>query len=247
MKPNITHRMVLFSTQALLVGMLVAILILLLSLWWLGAGWSNGQAAAATALTVILWYVIGEFVRRRFQISLKSLMICVAVIAVACGMFSKKLIEARKQEMAVGKIVRLGGSVDYDYQSDSGEWFQTSTGVSIPRWLRTIVGDGMFATVECVNLHGSNVTDANVVQLDLDKFPAIALSNTPITDHGLANLAGLTNLEVLRLDSTQITDAGLAHLESLSKLQVLFVKNTNVTPGGVKKLQQSLPNCRIVR
>ena len=58
---------------------------------------------------------------------------------------------------------------------------------------------------------------------------------------------GYVQLISLRLDDTKITDAGLVYLQGLSQLQELHIANTKVTEQGVKKLQQALPNCKIVR
>ena len=43
------------------------------------------------------------------------------------------------------------------------------------------------------------------------------LTGTSITDEGMKNLAGLTNLTELALDGTGVSDAGLAHLAGLTQ------------------------------
>ena len=55
----------------------------------------------------------------------------------------------------------------------------------------------------------------------------------------------LVKLEFLHLGRTYISDAGLPHLTGLSKLQELHLTHTHVTAGGVKRLQASLPKCKI--
>ncbi len=67
-----------------------------------------------------------------------------------------------------------------------------------------------------------------------------------ITDAGLARIAGLTQLQDLRLNVTNITNAGLAQLAGLTELQRLELNGTQVTDEGVKKIQQALPNCKIL-
>ena len=52
---------------------------------------------------------------------------------------------------------------------------------------------------------------------------------------------------VVDLDSTPVTDAGLAHLAGLTALESLRLSNTQVTDAGVAELQKALPNCEISR
>ena len=73
----------------------------------------------------------------------------------------------------------------------------------------------------------------------------VNLFGTKITDAGMADLKGLTNLKTLRLALTQITDAGLVHLKGLTNLESLSLFGTQVTDAGIAELQKALPNCQI--
>lgn len=46
-------------------------------------------------------------------------------------------------------------------------------------------------------------------------------------------------------DGTQVTDAGLDNLSGLTQLRELDLNFTKVTDAGVKKLRQALPKCEI--
>ena len=65
----------------------------------------------------------------------------------------------------------------------------------------------------------------------------IDLADTPVADGDLAQLKGLTNLEVLILSGTRVTDAGLAHLKELSKMKRLWLNQTRVTDAGLEHLE----------
>jgi hypothetical protein len=56
----------------------------------------------------------------------------------------------------------------------------------------------------------------------------------------------MTDLEDLDIAWTRITDSGLRHLAGLRKLQSLNLHATKVSDVGVMKLQELLPNCRVV-
>lgn len=74
----------------------------------------------------------------------------------------------------------------------------------------------------------------------------VIIGSSKVSDDGLAELAGLRNLETLSLDCASVTDAALVHLTRLKKLQNLNLTGTSITAGGVHRLQQALPNCRII-
>jgi len=71
------------------------------------------------------------------------------------------------------------------------------------------------------------------------------LSDTRVTDAGLAHIAQFEALEYLSLRGTRVTDAGLPHLARLRALQELHLSDTHVTQHGVQQLQDRLPRCDI--
>jgi len=80
---------------------------------------------------------------------------------------------------------------------------------------------------------------------------------TRLTEDQLAQVAGhlaevsrhletLPKLRVLNLRGIPIDDDDLQYLKALTDLEELDLTGTQVTDEGVKKLQQALPNCRII-
>jgi len=63
----------------------------------------------------------------------------------------------------------------------------------------------------------------------------------------LAAVKQFADLEFLTLAGTRITDVGLEQLVGMTNLKQLILFKTQITDEGVKKLQQALPNCRITR
>jgi hypothetical protein len=98
-----------------------------------------------------------------------------------------------------------------------------------------------------VALERSGVTDHGVEQLKaLTLLDDLRLGDTKVTDAGLEHLKGLAQLQNLTLENTQVTDAGLANLKGLTKLKRLDLQGTKVTEEGRKKLQEALPDCKIL-
>ena len=56
----------------------------------------------------------------------------------------------------------------------------------------------------------------------------------------------MKDLEKLNLNFTKVSDAGLKDIATLTKLELLGLSFTQVTKDGVKKLQESLPKCKII-
>ncbi|HVX12107.1 MAG TPA: hypothetical protein VHC22_13080 [Pirellulales bacterium] len=75
----------------------------------------------------------------------------------------------------------------------------------------------------------------------------VNLSGTRISDQDLAEMDGLSDVDVLDLSGTQVTDAGLLHLKRLGRLQMLVLDGTHVTETGLDELRQALPGIAILR
>ena len=102
--------------------------------------------------------------------------------------------------------------------------------------LRLLVND---LQAKCVNLTGTQVTDAKLANLRLRAFrdlERLNLWDTGITDAGLEHLRDLSYLQSLSLNDKQITDAGLMKLTVLRRLQELNLAGTKVTDVGLETL-----------
>jgi hypothetical protein len=107
---------------------------------------------------------------------------------------------------------------------------------------------GDLTELQELNLRQTLITDRAVAALkDLTRLRVLTLSENRISDAGLESLKDLKSLQVLALGRTDITDAGLPSLYGLSQLQTIYLSFTAVTAEGIKKLQDALPQVRIVK
>jgi hypothetical protein len=57
--------------------------------------------------------------------------------------------------------------------------------------------------------------------------------------------SGSVDVTSLCLNETKVTEAGLKELKGLTNLQYLDLRDTQVTEAGLKELREALPKCRI--
>jgi hypothetical protein len=98
-----------------------------------------------------------------------------------------------------------------------------------------------------LDLTKTRISDDGLEQLaGMSALNTLGLGRTCVTDAGLADVRKMTSLTWLDLDRTGVSDAGLEKLKGLVNLRVLVVKGTPVTQAGEDRLQEVLPNLRII-
>lgn len=215
-------------------------------------GWTVLIAVAVVCVAVVcvavvlllLWFGVSLVLRRRFQFSIRSLLVLVVAVAVVCSWFGVKMQQARRQREAVEKA----SFAVYDHQFDAnGTCLPGPPEPPGPPWLRNLLGLNFLADLRIfISLEA---TDAELRDLKgiLTNLEVLDLESTQVTDVGLVDLEGLTSLGFLDLSGTQVTDAGLVHLKGLTNLLKLWLGDTHVSHDGAEKLRQALPSCRISR
>jgi hypothetical protein len=80
---------------------------------------------------------------------------------------------------------------------------------------------------------------------DLDKFNALNLSGSSVTDEGIRDLSTLTELEVLDVCETAVTADGLMQLQHLPKLTFITVSDGKYSDEALAKLKRAFPRVTI--
>jgi hypothetical protein len=207
---------------------------------WLG--WHKGYAVltdvtmvGVAMLLMLVWFGVAVIFRRRFQFSIRSLLVLVVAVAVPCSWMTVEMKKADRQQVAKTAFQQFPGYVEYGYER-SGQ----RTASPAPSWLCRLLGCDFYASIEFVCLAcEKRFTDGEMEHVEsLPRLKMLRLLGANITDDGLRHLAVLTVLEELSLTRTQVGDAGLEHVQGLTKLRRLNLYATNITDSGLKYLKR---------
>jgi hypothetical protein len=169
--------------------------------------------------------------------------IITTVIAVVCGWLGSKLEKKRREREAIKAIERVHGEAYYDYQTCSdGEPYG-------PRRLRSVLGNNFFSDITVVRMvptdDGAIESVKDVLQ-DLPHLKELQISASFLSDRSMRYIADLKPLETLELSDVQATDAGLLSLKGLMALRHLELGG-HFSDAAIADLQQTLPDCKIIR
>ncbi len=186
----------------------------------------NGQLAVIAFLALIPLLAIGQFIRHRQRISLRTLLIIVAVLGVGLAIIGRKVAEVRRETLAMETLVERGGRVTYgaaQQQADS-EFFETEGGWFLPTWIKDWTGDAYFLPLRVVSLANADVEDEDLALLtDIRGAEWLRLHNPNISAEGIANMSLPTGVKRLSLNWHQLTQESAAHLASLPDLEQVSV------------------------
>jgi len=108
--------------------------------------------------------------------------------------------EGKRKWEAVKSVEELRGKVTFYWKYDTDGQLLPDAKPPGPRWLCSVLGEGFFMTGVGVSLEGTQVTDAELADLQvLGQLQHLSLDNTKTTDVGLRYLQGLNQLRSLSL------------------------------------------------
>lgn len=160
--------------------------------------------------------------RRRSTYRLSTLLLLVTIASAACAGVANTVQRAAGQRAATNRVHDLGGRVFCLHDQTEDGRLRGFAEPPAPRWLRDIVGDELFQTVDIVDISRPNVGDSD---LDL--------------------LQNVSTLTTLILNDSQVTDAAIDRIAVLPQLKYLSIFNTNVTSAGRARLRQLRPDVDI--
>jgi len=177
--------------------------------------------------------------RRRFQFSLRTLLLVVTVVCVWLGVETER---ARRQKRAIDAILAAGGRVHYDFQIADDDSLLPAAKPWAPRWLESALGREYLCRVECVTLYPTKDHPADKQVRLLTGIPYLKkLAIWPgckgktrivghpgfpggLTDDGVSFLLkNLRSLKHLSLTAARISNQGVENLlgsPTINSLQV---------------------------
>ena len=214
-------------------------------------GWTVSIAVGvvcACMLPFCLRLVVLFAWRAKCQISVVSLLLFVAVLAIPFAWLNHSLLAARRQTDAIVALGQCGaqlwlGPPNNCRYVDGKRFYPT---IPCPRrectppaweWMRDLLGDDFFVGVAFVTVYAPSFGDRGMQHIQcLTGIHKLELGGTCVTDHGLKCLAKQRELHVLSLTYTKVTDVGLAHLGRLRSLSELCLGGTAISDAGLAEL-----------
>jgi hypothetical protein len=144
---------------------------------------------------------------------------------------------ASRQKAAVEAILKVSGLyVEYDdLIGDDGRWDNSKiAALHDPGWLERVLGRDFCHNVRAVSYSRTL------------NFPPGSVGVHDVPTETLQRLKDMPDLRYLDLSWKNVTDADLIYVLPLVQLRHLEVLGTKVTDAGVRRLQEALPNCKIV-
>ncbi len=209
---------------------------------------------------------VSQSERRRYFSRFVLLLALVAVV-----WFCPTVYRSWRQRRAVAAIIARNGDVVYDYQISADGTKIPDAPEPGPTSARALLGKDFLADVALVKFSADDenppvlhwfdamrrvravdLTGAKIGDDDLEVFQRLLtleelhLSETQVTDKGMAELALAASLEKINLNRTAVTDSGLMALRELPNLRIVWVHGSRVTPEGKQRFCAECPNVAVM-
>lgn len=191
--------------------------------------------------------------RRRRLLSVRSLLILIALAALPLAWYANRVHERRR---AMRAIFSHDGGIYYDFEIDrydfeiDGGKFPKEPASPVPAWLRRAAGTDLFHDIVWARIDRSpSFSDEDLARIRaLDAVEDLGIVGAAITDEGMRHFRGWDSLKALWLDGTPVTDAGVdaLGLEAFPQLGLLSLRGTRVTPEKAREIQGRFPKMTIL-
>ena len=106
--------------------------------------------------------------------------------------------------------------------------------------------DGLEDKLLRINLSQTSLTDAGLARLcRFERLEQLRVMSPDMTDAGLAPLKDLPHLRFLHLMGAPFGDAGLEYLHALSRLESLYLDGIRASDAAITRLIEALPKVHV--
>ncbi len=213
----------LTTLSLVLLGMLVVGAV---AHYGLGLDFLTGQIGAVVALGAVGLFLLGQFIRFRQRISLRTLLMIVTVLAIVLAFIGRNVADRRSETIAVEQLVERGAEATYgDWRKmEIDDFFVTESGWHLPIWVRDWMGEGYFLKLRRLRLNQGDIKDQDLALLaEIKSLESLSVSNHQITATGIANIPLTPGLKSLSLSWQQVSPESVARLGEMRDLKILQV------------------------
>jgi hypothetical protein len=194
--------------------------------------------------TIVVWRAMRGMARRRFQFSIRSMLISTAVFALVLSLLGNRLHKMGRQQQALVQIAANGGFIRYYIRPENWmqkyrnfdpfqkvEYFEINSDRAIPAILDY---GNEFPELLSIGIY-PGVSDAGLERAEefcrFPNFMGFGLDNANITDAGMEQLSKCTKLKRLSINGAgQITDNSLKYFVDLPNLDDLWLLDGGSSP-----------------
>jgi len=109
-----------------------------------------------------------------------------------------------------------------------------------------VLKPGYFGIYLEIDLSDCPVDDSALKQVaKVSKLTHLSLDRTLVTSAGIQHLTPLEHMRYLGLGDCQVDDAAVPSLRQMESLRFLAIRRTRISPAGVEAIQKALPDCYI--
>jgi hypothetical protein len=169
------------------------------------------------------------------------LMSFVLITGLGLGWTALVTTQALVQAYHVAQVKGIGGRVMYDWEWQNGMALSPGSISPWRGWLMTHLGpDFVGAPIALsVGSRGKLADDALMVHVGrLGRLEYLSISDTAVSDAGLADLGSLTRLKVLHLQKSAVRGPGLVHLAGMKDLEELVLPTYPFTDADLALLKE---------
>ena len=132
-------------------------------------------------------------------------------------------------------VTSIAGDVLYDYQVEKDGTLKETAQLSVPEWMRQLLGEEFFSYTAVVFVE--EIEDKHLASIGrLPKLKGLFVSRSVISSEGICSLANASCLRAIHLDRCKTNEATIAALAMVPHLENFSMKHCTITDNAVETI-----------